>query len=549
MSASGETSSRWLWGPVPDLLFGCGLWYALVFAGLCASGTSIRLGGGLEAVPYLALIFGTPHYGATLLRIYRSAEDRRAYRFFVVHTSALLFALFAIGVHQPLVGSMILTLYLTWSPWHYTGQNYGIAVMMLRKRGAVPPAGLKRWLYLSFFLSFLLTFLGQHSGGNGASFVPLSYAGASYGFLAIGFPDPWAGWAIALVGAAYLATSVVAVAGLVRVGGLSACAPALALMASQSLWFSIPLAARHWDVAQQFEPLSRNWTDYYFIWIAVAHSVQYLWVTSYYARGEGDRASIAGYSVRAMLAGALIWVLPSLVFAPDLLGRLSFDAGLGILVASTVNLHHFILDGVIWKLRDGRVARVLMRPRSTPADAAITPSRLPWRAGLVWGLGAICTVLLFYGKVETHSAEQALQQGDSGAARTALGRLTWMGLTNSEGHRLLGDLLVDQGRPDAAETEYERSLELRPSAMAWKAMAGLRAREGDWSGASDAYREALAAAPEQDILHHEAGIVQMKLGNLEAARAFFERAVALNPRRGIHQKMLEQAEAQIAEGS
>ncbi|HKJ24760.1 MAG TPA: tetratricopeptide repeat protein, partial [Myxococcota bacterium] len=498
---------------------------------------------------YLTLVFGTPHYGATLLRVYRSAEDRRAYRIFTVHATWILFALFAIGVHQPLVGSLILTLYLTWSPWHYTGQNYGIAVMLLRKRGAAPPAGLKRILYLSFFFSFLLTFLGQHSGGDGATFVPLSYAGAGYGFLPIGFPDPLASWAIAGVAVAYVATFVVAAAGLVRAGGLGACAPALVLMASQSLWFSIPLLARHWHLGQQYEPLAAHLADYYFLWVAVAHSVQYLWVTSYYARSEGDRAGLAGYSLRALLAGALIWTLPAFVFAPDLLGRLPFDAGLGILVASTVNLHHFILDGAIWKLRDGRVARILLRPREAAADAPIGPQGAPWRAGLLWGLGALCVVLLFYGRYETGVAEDALRRRDAGGATAALERLRWMGLDHAEGRRALGQLLSEQGREDQAGAEFERSLELRPSAAAWQAMAGHLARSGDLPGAAAAYEQALAAAPDEDVLHYEAGLVYLKLGELERARDAFERAANLNPKRGINRRMLEQVEAQLAEAS
>lgn len=546
MTVAADTSPRWLWGPLPDLLLGCGGWYLLAFLGLCAVGASVRQDGGTTALPYLTLVFGTPHYGATLLRVYRSAADRRAYRFFTVHATIAIFALFAVGVYQPLVGSLILTLYLTWSPWHYTGQNYGIAVMLLRKRGGAPSPGLKRILYLSFLLSFLLTFLAQHSGGHGNYFAPLSYAGAGYGFLPIGFPDPFAGWAIATVGAAYLASFLVAAAGLVRAAGWGACGPALLLMFSQSLWFSIPLAARHWGLAQQIEPLSRNWADYYFLWIAVAHSIQYLWVTSYYARAQGDRAGVAGYSLRAMLAGALIWTLPALLFAPDALGRLPFDAGLGILVASTVNLHHFVLDGAIWKLRDGRVARILLRSRGAATKGALERARPPWRAGLVWGAGALCAFLLFYGKYETGVAEQALRRHDIPAARGSLQRLRWIGRAHADGHRLLGDLLLDQGLTDRAEAQYQRSIELRPNAVAWQALGGLRARRRDWSGAAEAYRKAIAAAPDQDVLRYEAGMIDIQLGELERARASFQRAVELHPTRGINRKMLEQVEAELA---
>ena len=63
-----------------------------------------------------------------------------------------------------------------------------------------------------------------------------------------------------------------------------------------------------------------------------------------------------------MLAGAAIWTAPVLLLAPGVFGRVPYDLGLSALVAAAVNLHHFVLDGAIWKLRDGRVARIPLRP-------------------------------------------------------------------------------------------------------------------------------------------------------------------------------------------
>ena len=91
------------------------------------------LGGAqLEAwIPagLLIMVGSIPHYGATLLRVYESGEDRRKYAFFAVHATLVLAVAFVIGLRSALLGSLILTVYLTWSPWHYTGQNYGIFLM------------------------------------------------------------------------------------------------------------------------------------------------------------------------------------------------------------------------------------------------------------------------------------------------------------------------------------------------------------------------------------------------------------------------------------
>ncbi len=129
------TTGRWLYGPASDLLFGCGVWYLLALVAFVIADPAIRTGGGADILPFLVLVFSTPHYGATLLRVYERREDRRAYTYFAVHASLVIAAIFAVGVHHGFVGSLILTVYFTWSPWHYTGQNYGIAVMFLRRRG------------------------------------------------------------------------------------------------------------------------------------------------------------------------------------------------------------------------------------------------------------------------------------------------------------------------------------------------------------------------------------------------------------------------------
>ena len=58
-----------------------------------------------------------------------------------------------------LVGSLLITLYLMWSPWHYMGQNYGIALMFLGRRGIRIDPNIKRLIHLSFITSFLLALI------------------------------------------------------------------------------------------------------------------------------------------------------------------------------------------------------------------------------------------------------------------------------------------------------------------------------------------------------------------------------------------------------
>ena len=78
-----------------------------------------------------------------------------------------------VALHAPLVASgLVTTLYLTWSPWHYTAQNFGLASMFLRRRGAAVRPLLGRCLRLSFMFSYGLVFLWMHTGEG----TPADYA-------------------------------------------------------------------------------------------------------------------------------------------------------------------------------------------------------------------------------------------------------------------------------------------------------------------------------------------------------------------------------------
>ena len=113
MGAASPAASRWLYGPLPDLVLGCGLGYAAVFALLWGAGGAVAQALPLGLMPLVLLVSGTPHYGATLLRVYEERESRRKYFFFSVVVSALLAAAFVASLHWYALGSLLLTLYFT----------------------------------------------------------------------------------------------------------------------------------------------------------------------------------------------------------------------------------------------------------------------------------------------------------------------------------------------------------------------------------------------------------------------------------------------------
>jgi hypothetical protein len=455
VAAAGYTiptrSPGWLHGGASDLLLGAGLGYLISLPLLVAIGAALRLDRWpLEAALVLGLLFSTPHYGATLLRVYQRGEDRRRYALFAIHGSLALLALLIAGVRVPLLGSLLITVYLAWSPWHFAGQNYGISLMFLRRSGVSVDDGARRWLYIAFLLSFALTALVFQTQDSSATFAPDPVSGGTgYRALRIGIPIGWT-----LVTAPVLLVAFVASAGAalvsLRRGGAAwrELAPVVLVLFTQSMWFVVPATAAAYGRSVEgiaFTAISSS----------VAHSIQYLWVTSYYAARSGGEKRLAPFYLQALLAGSLITVVPGLALTPLLPETLSWSGGFAMLLFSVVNLHHFVLDGAIWKLRDGRVARVLLR--SGDDRDAQDPNAGRGLRGFVWALGAACIAVPLIEIHDTHSARTR----DEVRIEAAVKRLAWIGRERIAVLGTLADIRAADGDEIGAEDLYRRALALR----------------------------------------------------------------------------------------
>jgi hypothetical protein len=121
-------------------------------------------------------------------------------------------------------------LYLTWSPWHFAGQNYGIALMFLGRSGVEVDSRTKRLLYGSFVLSFVLAFLALHVEGATNVYAPTRNAmGPQIELLRLGIPRNIALGSTVIVGLAYAACLAGALVPLWRKAGFARLLPAGAL--------------------------------------------------------------------------------------------------------------------------------------------------------------------------------------------------------------------------------------------------------------------------------------------------------------------------------
>lgn len=529
----------WLFGPVPDLLFGCGLLYAGFFAAEVVAGPAMRTALPLSLMPFLTLLLGSPHYGATLLRVYSTSADRGSYARFCLGISVLAAVAFVAGLEIPLVGSLILTLYLTWSPWHYSAQNYGVAVVLLRRRGVEVDPATRRWLRGAFVLSYALVFLSLHGAGPASATTAVEqYEGSIYSLLSLGIPHAVRDPAMLATLAAHLVCTAVAIARLARAGALAVAGPAFVLLVVQAVWFLLPASVVVLPGLARIEPFAPEHRGYAFMWIAVGHFLQYLWIATYTAAaGEGAQGR-ALYLVRALLVGIAVWALPALVFAPGLLGRLPYDLGLGLLAASVVNLHHFILDGVIWRLRDDRIARRLLGPPArrtleTVGAGAVAPAPRSGLttalSGLGWAGAAAVLVVSFVASWESLAGNRAAERGDAERYALAAQRRAWLGRDGPEPHLLFGVEAMQAGDLERAHRELDRGLALHPTADLWRLAGELALQEADPERAFAAFERAIALDPGSGAAYYQTGRILADQGRLDEALERLERADALWP--------------------
>jgi tetratricopeptide (TPR) repeat protein len=520
--------SPWIYGPWLDLIVGCGAWSAPL---LLISYLSIASSTRIWAITFyaLALFFNYPHYMATIYRAYHRAEDFHKYRIFTVHITALIVLTILLSHSWSRILPWIFTIYLTWSPWHYSGQNYGLFMMFARRAGAKPSENTRRALYSAFIASYLILFLGFHTG---VSNDPL--------FLSLGIPAVVSRWEQAILIAAFIGLSVFGLTKLVVETGWRKIIPSLTLFSSQVLWFLLPACIsllKAWQIPQ---------TRYSSGVLAVMHSAQYLWITSYYARreetreGGGNWRGLAYFGV--LIAGGIALFIPgpwlaSRVFHHDYTS--SF-----LIFTALVNIHHFILDGAIWKLRDGRIAALLLNSGARATGVAYEAgNRLA--TGLAWLTGkspaahrlrisATC-ILLFCGTVEEVRYYLALHT----SSLQDLQRAEVLDPFDSSLQMRLGRKEFEEGKLAPAEAAWRRAMQTNPADPAPRqALLKFLIEQKRFDEAFDLTDVSLKYTPKDANLLMDRGLLALRRGESGLAVDSLNRAIAIDPGQTLAQLYL-----------
>ena len=303
--------------------------------------------GDLQPVVAVALVLrlfvNFPHFSATVYRLYQTREHTRQFPVTAWGLPPVIIGAVGACLWQPhVVAPYFVLLYLLWSPYHYSGQTVGITMVYARRAGF--PIGRRERLALSTFV----------------------FAAFVCGFIAIeqaGFPQFYGMSIPSVVVPAWMSPAAQAVM----------CTGALVFAGFATAWCvrerrMLPPIVLLPGLAHFVWFVPGTGVKPFLLVIPFFHSLQYLLIAL--AMQLKIRLDVAGaerswrrirteavrWSVRNIIGGVLLFLgIPALLSWL----QLPFLTVAGI-VAAAVNIHHFFVDGVIWKLRDASSSSALL---------------------------------------------------------------------------------------------------------------------------------------------------------------------------------------------
>jgi tetratricopeptide (TPR) repeat protein len=521
LSTQAETISAarpdgpWIYGPWLDLIVGCGAWSAPLLAAALWL-TQSHTHAWVVAFYFLALAFNYPHFMATVYRAYHTRADFEKYKIFTLHITLLL-VLTGVLLHASYrLFPWVFTLYICWSPWHYTGQNYGLLMMFARRSGADVTPGECRSIRGAFVASYLMLLASFETGG---STDPLIFS--------LGLAAKYTLPARLLLAAAFAVFAFFGFRRLIQRTGARALAAPLTLALTQFIWFVVPtLLELH---AQYQIPQTRYSSGI----LAVLHSAQYIWITSYYQQREARAAGQSGWRMTGyfltLVAGGIALFIPG----PWIVSRaLHYDFTTSFLIfTAVVNIHHFILDGALWKLRDSRISAMLI-DRGGQTQERREKSASAARPGLgrrVFSSSAfrilLVALLFLWGGMDQIRFALGTHEGNLSALTSAVRMNPYDSVVQAR----VASAQTQAGDREAAIAAIERAVAINPyDAGLQQACARAMIEDGRYEDAYARYAKMLELVPRDPNALINYGLLAARLGHADEAMDSWEKAVTVD---------------------
>jgi hypothetical protein len=313
--------------PLVDGLFvGLGSLLCFLYYRFLAPGYSVMQvsEGAIFLSTLLGWVGSWPHFSATAWRLYGSSAHLKELALTAWLVPALvILATAACFVYPVSFAPYFIKLFILWSPWHFSLQTFGITLIYARRAGIELPSKARTALAVFFVSSFLAQYAEAERSLSASFFYAVSYPHLS----------------------------------------LPALAPKICLWLTYAslaafAYFLLPFRARlPWililPVATQYLWFVHGRKDISFqLLLPIFHGIQYLliaWALEMHQRGSlaPSLASLRWMGVNFLVGGLFFFGLPQLLHR---LGGWSLAFSTLVIFAS-ISVHHYLVDGVIWKLR------------------------------------------------------------------------------------------------------------------------------------------------------------------------------------------------------
>jgi tetratricopeptide (TPR) repeat protein len=513
--SAARPATPWIYGPWLDLIVGCGAWSAPLLGGALLL-TQTHTHAWVVAFYLLALAFNYPHFMATVYRAYHTRADFEKYKIFTLHITLLLVLTGVLLRASYHLFPWVFTLYILWSPWHYTGQNFGLLMMFARRRGLDVTRPERRSIRAAFVASYLMLLASFETGGSTDPLILSLGLGAKYTLPAR-----------LVLGGAFALFIFLGFRRLVQRAGVRSLAAPLTLALTQFIWFVVPtLLELH---AQYQIPQTRYSSGI----LAILHSAQYIWITSYYQQREARAAGQTGWRMTGYLLTLVAGGIALFIPGPWIVSRLlHYDFTTSFLIfTAVVNIHHFILDGALWKLRDSRISALLVDRVGQSRESGRAPAtQVPSFTGRVFSspafrIALVALLFLWGGIDQLHFALGTHEENLSSLVEAAR-----MNPYDATIQSRLASAHEKAGDPTAAIAALQRAVAINPyDEGLQQAYARALLEDGRYQDAYDRYAKLVELFPRDPNVLVGYGILAMRFSHPDDAMDSWEKAVTLDP--------------------
>lgn len=337
--------------------------YFIIGMGSILAYLSLFVSFGTNAVPlastiafWMTFVINYPHFAATNYRLYHNQENIRQYPITALVIPWVILAAMIGSFYSPqFIAVTFLMIFLYWSPYHFSGQTLGITLIYARRAGFFVGKWERFTLSNVIYSSFLyMTARGEAISAASDLILPPEYGIERY---RLGLPM----W-ISNVILVWMIINAVGFVFLIAkwCQEQKRLLPPIVLLplVTQLIWF-----------------IPGSYCKSFYLFVPMFHSLQYLLIAwSLQLKEKMDMQKITpsvGYVVKESVRwGTINLVLGVILFTAIPYGlhyvlKNVFELDypyvfvLGIMIAG-VQVHHFFVDGVIWKLKKKTVSSPLM---------------------------------------------------------------------------------------------------------------------------------------------------------------------------------------------